>query len=80
MDADGGNDVTTPANDDGRASSDALRCAPDALEAARAWLLVELACDDVDHGPLLADLAVCDMRISTHRIRPMRLSPSLRSV
>lgn len=68
------------ANDDQRLSGDVLRCDPEHLESIRAWLLVELIEDDVDHGPLLADLAICDARIAAHGLRPARLRPVLRCV
>jgi hypothetical protein len=68
------------ANDDRPMSSRAASCGPTDLESVRAWLLVELIEDDVDHGPLLADLAVCDARISAHGLRPLRTRPILHCV
>lgn len=77
---DAGDPTIMHANDDHLATSDALRCHPADLESVRAWLLVELIEDDVDHGPLLADLAVCDHRIARHRIRPRRTRTILRTL
>ena len=67
-------------NDDHRAASDVLRCPTGELESVRAWLLIELMEDDVDHGTLLADLAVCDQRIQFHGLRPKRTRPVLRTL
>jgi len=55
------------ANDDEPSASEVLGCMPDDLESVRAWLLVELAEDDVDQEVLLRDLAVCNARIASHR-------------
>ena len=64
------------ANDDEPMSFGRMPTDPDELERLHAWLLVELAEDDVDHVPIMLDVRLLRGRIDQVR-PPERIPPRL---